>query len=275
MTMSNYFTENIKGDLVWMTADDFDDFSNVTHAFTTRYGGVSEGIFDSLNLGFGRGDVPERVEENYDIICSALGVSCGDIAATRQIHSDIVRKVSYADKKERLGDPTPYEADALITDEKNLILTILIADCIPVLFYAEDSNAIGAAHAGWRGTAADIVGKTVSALCDEYGGSADNIHAVIGEGIGVCCFETGREVYDAVEALGLSCGMDILAVDDCNGKYHIDLKEVNRQLLIRAGVPEDNISVSGECTRCLCDKYWSHRATHGERGTQAAMISLR
>ncbi|MBR6522102.1 MAG: laccase domain-containing protein, partial [Oscillospiraceae bacterium] len=88
------------------------------------------------------------------------------------------------------------------------------------------------------------------------------------------CFETGPEVYEAIAALGLECPMDAVATDDGNGKYHIDLKEVNRQLLMRAGVPDANIVISSECTKCSCDKYWSHRATNGERGTQAAFISL-
>lgn len=273
MTM-DYFTENIRGEQLWMTADNLDWFPNVVHAFTTREGGVSEGIYSSLNLGFNRGDDAEKVEENYRLICSAIGIDPANIVATRQIHSDIVRKVGAADKREKLSDPVPYEADALITNERDVALAVFIADCIPILLYAEDSVAIGAVHAGWRGTVADIVGKTVSALCGEYGGKPENIFAAIGEGIGRCCFETGAEVYEAVKALGLECDMDELATDDKNGKYHIDLKEVNRQLLIRAGVPDANIVISSECTRCSCDKYWSHRATNGERGSQAALISL-
>ncbi len=268
------FSENRKDSLVWMSSESLNAFPELLHGFTTRYGGVSEGIYSSLNLGFGRGDEAERVEENYRILCSALGLKTEDVIVTRQIHSDIVRKVSSADKKQRLSDPTPYEADALVTDEKGLVLTIFIADCIPVLLYAADSKAVGAAHAGWRGTVADIAGKTVETLCREYGGKTENIHAVIGEGIGRCCFETGPEVYKAVKALGLNCDMDVLAVDDRNGKYHVDLKEVNRQLLLCAGVPYGNITVSAECTRCMSDKYWSHRATNGERGVQAAFISL-
>ncbi|MBR6522781.1 MAG: laccase domain-containing protein, partial [Oscillospiraceae bacterium] len=231
--MMDYFTENMRGEQFWMTADNLDWFPNVVHAFTTREGGVSEGIYSSLNLGFNRGDDPEKVEENYRLICSAIGVDPHSIVATRQIHSDIVRKVGAADKRENLSDPVPYEADALITNEPDVTLAVFIADCIPVLLYAEDSVAIGAVHAGWRGTAADIVGKAVSALCSEYGGSPANIVAAIGEGIGKCCFETGPEVYEAIAALGLECPMDAVATDDGNGKYHIDLKEVNRQLLMR------------------------------------------
>ncbi len=272
--MMDYFTENMRGEQLWMTADNLDYFSNVRHAFTTREGGVSEGIYSSLNLGFSRGDEPEKVEENYRLICSAIGIDPMSIVATRQIHSDIVRRVGTADKRERLSDPVPYEADALITDERGVTLAVFIADCIPVLLYAEDSEAIGAVHAGWRGTVADIAGKTVDALCREFGGKPENVYAAIGEGIGVCCFETGLEVYEAVKALGLECPIETLAVDDNNGKYHVDLKEVNRQLLMRAGVPDANIVISSECTRCSCDKYWSHRATNGERGTQAALISL-
>lgn len=273
--MNNNFNENIKGEMSWMTADNLSAFTQIIHAFSTRRGGVSRGIYSSLNLGFGRGDAPELVSENYRLLCSALGISEQSIVSAKQIHSDMVRKVGAADKKQRLDEPTAYEADALITAERGISLAVFAADCIPILFFAPDSLAIAAAHAGWRGTVADIAGKTTRALCSEYGGKTENLQVAIGAGIGRCCFETGAEVYQAVAALGLECEAEALAVDDGNGKFHIDLKEVNRRLLIRAGVPQENIAVNSECTRCLCDKYWSHRATNGQRGVQAAIIALK
>jgi len=266
----NGFSENRRGTLRWMTADQLSGFAGVRHGFTTRFGGVSEGVYASLNLGLTRGDVPAKVRENYRIFGEAMELCPEHILFARQIHSDIVWKMGAENRWPVLSEPSPYEGDALITNEPGQPLMIFIADCIPILFYAADSHAVGAAHAGWRGTVADIAGKTARRLCEEYGGTAENLYAAIGAGISFCCFETGPEVYEAVKALGL----EEFARAKENGKYHIDLKAVNRALLIRAGIAPEHISVSEECTKCMPDKYWSHRATKGVRGSQAAFIML-
>ena len=270
----NGFIEKKRGELSWAEAESLSALPGLVHAFTNRSGGVSEGIWSSLNLGFTRGDEPGRVEENYRRLAVALGLDPARLVFTRQVHKDAVRPVTAADARNPLSAPVPYEADGLVTNEKGLALFTFIADCIPILLAAPGAEAVGAVHAGWRGTVADIAGKAVAALEREYGAEPRDIRAAIGPGIGLCCFETGPEVPEAVRALGLENAGDFIR-DDGNGKFHVDLKGVNRALLLRAGLAPEHIAVSPDCTRCQHEKYWSHRATNGQRGVQAAVIMLK
>lgn len=241
------------------------------HAFTTRFGGVSEGAFASLNLGENRGDSPEAVRENYRRLKAALGI--GKLCFTRQVHGTFVRPVTSADARESF-DPLPCACDGLVTDEPGLGLIIFIADCIPLLLHDPERGVIAAVHAGWRGSVGDIAGKAVQAMT-ALGAAPAHIRAAIGPGISRCCFETGPEVPEAVMAVLGREGREY--IDDPGretDKFFVDLKGVNRALLIRAGVEPDNIAVSDECTMCRPDKYWSHRHTGGLRGSQAAVIAL-
>ena len=165
------FLPQSRGELVWMTAPNL----SAVHAFTTRLGGVSEGIFASWNLGENRGDDPDRVRRNYALLGQALGFDYRDIVFTRQIHENNVRVVTAADRH-RLFTPVPYEADGLITDEKNVPLIIFTADCVPILLQDPVRGVIGAVHAGWRGSVLDIAGTairqmgTLFGMTDEYEG---------------------------------------------------------------------------------------------------------
>lgn len=244
---------------------------NTTHAFTTRMGGVSSGIYHSLNLGINRGDLPDSVRKNYDIICSELGFLPEKLVFSRQVHKDTVRIVTHDDSIGDIFSPIPYEADALVTTEKILPLIIFTADCIPILLYDPVSGCVGACHAGWRGTVMDIAGKTVNAMVSASCGKPENIQAAIGPGIGLCCFEAGSEVAEAVcQVLGSHIAEKYII--PMGEKFYIDLKAVNRELLLRAGL--NNIFVSDECTFCNHEKYWSHRYTAGNRGSQASIIMM-
>lgn len=263
------FTQRSDKGLIYMT----DDKITAAHAFTTRYGGVSSGACSSLNLGINRGDDAENVRKNYDIICSALGVSPERLLLSRQVHGDGIRAVSSADCRRDLFDDIPYEADGLITTEKNLPLFIFTADCIPILLHDPVLPAAGAVHAGWRGTVLDIAGRAVREMTDKFGSRPENIMAAIGPGISACCFETDGDVPEAVrKLLGSRAGEFIK--ESGGGKYKVDLKGVNRLCLESAGVLPENISISPECTVCKSEKYWSNRVTGGSRGSQAAIITL-
>lgn len=261
------FKENAAGNgVVYMTAPNI----SVTHAFTTRQGGVSEGIFSSLNLGEHRGDSEENVRENYRRLSEALGLST--VVFPRQVHGTTVRAVTARDGHELFSE-IPYEADGLVTAEKGVALVVFTADCIPILLHDPVRGAVGAVHAGWRGTARDIAGEGVRKMAECFGCDPKNIRAAIGPGIGKCCFETGPEVPEAVLA-ALPDGGSFVLPGNREGKYTVDLRGVNRALLIRAGVRPENIAVSNECTMCKREKYWSHRFTNGLRGSQASVIAL-
>jgi YfiH family protein len=242
------------------------------HAFTTRWGGVSTGALDSLNLGENRGDSEENVRENYRRVFGALGLPEQEACFTKQVHGSVVRLVTDADRR-ALFTPFPYEADGIVTNVRGLPLFCFTADCVPVLLCDPSAGAAGAIHCGWRSTAADILGEAVSKM-QALGARPENIRAAVGPAIELCCFETGPEVPEAVERLlgGDSGGVFFAAGD--TGKFMVDLKETNRRRLIRLGLRTENISVSDECTACNCGKYWSHRKTGGIRGSQAALIAV-
>ena len=259
--------------VTFLAADGFRAAGGVAHGFSTRIGGVSEGIFASLNLGTARGDDPERVRENYRRFCAAVGTDVNRLVTTSQVHGDVIRTATARDIKTDLFAPNGYECDGLITDRPGLALTIYSADCIPVLLYDPVRRVIAAVHAGWRGTAQDIAGKAVRRMQQDYGCRPENILAAIGPGISQCCFETHADVPDAMtDALGDLVIPYILCLE--NGKFRVDLKGINATLLTRAGVTADHIEVSTDCTACLHETYWSHRVTQGQRGSQAAMIQL-
>jgi len=253
------------GDLVYL----IDEQIPVPHAFTTRLGGVSQGIYESLNLGMALGDDPMAVAENYKRITDILGTKRERMVVSRQVHGDRVRVVGKADYFKDISHPFE-EGDALLTIEEDVTLAVFTADCIPILLWDGYTGAVSAIHAGWRSTVLDIVGLAVEKLC-AFASYPKHIRATIGPGIGVCCFETGQEVPEAVRKV-LGHEAETCITDRGAGKSMVDLKEVNRCLLIRAGLSPDQITVSHYCTMCNPDLFWSHRVTEGKRGVQAAII---
>lgn len=264
------FTERSSGAVRWLSSDAL-DAEGVVNAFTTRLGGVSSGEFESLNLAVSRGDSRECVQTNYELICSALGITPEKLVFSRQVHGESVRAVTGEDCKGDIFAPVPYEADGLITDERGLPLIIHIADCEGILLFCRRPAAIGAVHAGWRGTVADIAGKAVSAMSERYGCAPSDIIAALAPCASVCCYEVGEEVVSAIRALPIDSEPYIVPTSEGHAK--VDLKGINAALLRRAGVSD--ISVCPDCTMCLPDKYWSHRRTNGHRGVQACIICMK
>jgi len=237
------------------------------HAFTTRLGGVSEGIFSSMNIAMHRGDEAKNVIKNYEILAENIGFDVNDLVLTRQTHSDIVRVVTKADAC-GLDHHAYSESDALITNDAGCALVVFTADCTPILLWDSVTGAVGAVHAGWRGTVSDIAGKTVRKMVTEFGCDPRKIRAAIGPNIGFCCFETDRDVPDAVLAQFGEDAEEFIVESD--GKFRVDLKAVNALALRRSGV--ESIEISNECTMCSSDRYWSHRITGNNRGSQGAII---
>ena len=240
-----------------------------THAFTTRIGGVSGGIYESLNLAQRAGDEPDKVMENYTRICEALGISTDDLVRSTQVHGTHIRLVT-RDDCGGLLKPNEPQADGLATNSSGVALMVFAADCVPILLYDPVQKAVGAVHAGWRSTTANIVGAAVQKMETEFGCSPADIKAAIGPCISKCCFETDSDVSDAVQE-AIPHFAD-LCITQYGSKFMIDLKEINRILLSKSGIVD--ISISDECTSCSSEKYWSHRKTKGQRGSQVALIQL-
>jgi len=218
------FTENNQDGVVYMTAPNI----QTTHAFTTRFGGVSSGIFESMNLAFRTGDPPENVKENYSVLCRALGISTEDIVCSNQVHSDYIR-IATRDDCVGLFSPAQsalakaHRADGLITQSPGVALMIFTADCVPILLHDPVLGVIGAVHAGWRGTAMDIAATAVRLMKSRFNCSPADIRAAIGPCISKCCYETDSDVADAIRETLPD------AADDCltrsGDKYMVDLKE--------------------------------------------------
>ena len=248
-----------------------DLLGDVPHGFSTRRGGVSPAPWDSLNLDSRRGDSTENVQQNFRLLCGALEVDVQRAVLSKQVHRDDVRLVTAEDAGKGLWRPQDYEsADALITNVPSLPLFVFSADCGVILLHDPIRHAIGAVHAGWRGTVMGIVKKTVEAMHRAYGTEPADLRCAIGPSIGKCCFETDEDVPAALRE---TLGADAEGFMEWNGrKWHIDLKAVNRYWLEKAGV--SHIELCDHCTYCLPELYWSHRRTGLQRGEQAAVIAL-
>lgn len=262
------FHVNHSGDLEYLTSPLIID---TPHCFSTRFGGVSEGALASLNLGVHRGDKPANVLENYRRLSEAVGFDPKRTVFTKQIHSDIIERVGVSDCGRGLIVPVENGCDGLVTNEPEVVLTVFSADCTPVLLYDPVAKAVGAVHAGWRGTAAAIAAKAVERMAAEFGSKPENIRAAIGPCISQCCFETDRDVPEAMlNAFGDAAKE---AIRETGSKYYVNLKALNMLALTRAGVRQ--IDIATECTACEPNRFWSHRRVGNARGSLAAMILLR
>ncbi len=263
------FREIRVGELMYMRADNID----AVHGFTTRYGGVSEGAYASLNLSFSSGDEAARVHENYRILGETVGIDVYHAGYTRQVHGNAVRIVTH-EESGAPGDRVPEDSDAVVTNAEGLTVFCFTADCVPILMYEPLARVAAAAHCGWRGSVSDMVGATVAAM-QSLGAQPEHIRAAIGPSISQCCFETEADVPEAVDKWLGESGKEFYVYDKSRKKYMVDIKGANVRRLLDLGLSAQHIEQSEECTMCLDEKYWSHRgAKGGARGTQAAFIVL-
>ncbi len=250
------------------------------HAFATRRGGISTNEHTkSLNLAFGRGDGDVVVLENLEIFAKEVGFDPHDVISLPQIHSDRIFKVTKTDCGKGYYIRGEIESgDGYITCEHGVVLGIKTADCVPILFEAEKNGeiiAVGAVHAGWRGTVSNIAGKCVERLCCEFGAEKEAIRAAIGPCIHSCCYEVSRDVFSAVaEGLGKDIASEFVIPTGFEDKYMCDLAGINREVLIRHGVLPENIEIINECTCCQPHKFFSHRYSNGQRGTMLNVIFM-
>ncbi len=247
----------------------------LNHAFSTRLGGVSQGEFSSMNLNFNRGDPDGNVLQNYHRFCRAAGFSYDGLVAAAQDHHTEIRCVTRKEAGVGIWKPRDRESvDGLLTQEPGVTLVTYYADCVPLYFVDPVNRAIGLAHAGWRGTVAEMGARMVAAMQEQFGSDPAQLLAAIGPSIGACCYEVDAPVIERVAALpgipSSACLRDL-----GNGKAMLDLWELNRQILRRAGIPEQRIFVGGVCTRCHSDLLFSHRVMGAKRGGMAAMMAIR
>jgi YfiH family protein len=257
----------------WMS-----EFPKLLAGFSSRKGGTSGQPFTSLNLGLHVGDSDETVVNNRQRLAKELGVSFSSWTCAEQVHGNSIMIVNSKDRGKGKSDRTDaiQSVDGLLTIEKNLLLTAYFADCVPLYFYDQTLQIIGLAHAGWKGTVSGIAGEIVEQMKIQFKSKPENIKAAIGPSIGQCCYEVDDVVADQVKGIIAPNGEANIAIfQKENGKFMLDLRESNRQILLKAGILPYHIELTRRCTGCQNDSFYSHRKENGKTGRMAAWIGLR
>lgn len=264
------------GEVLYLSYPMLENTGLIKHGFSTRVGGVSEGIFSSMNLGFSRGDREEAVRENFRRMAEAIGVEADSLVFAAQTHTTNVRQVTEADKGKGILCPVDYkDVDGLITNEKGICLTTFYADCVPLFFVDPVHKAIGLSHSGWRGTVGKMGQETLRSMKAAYGTEAGDVIAAIGPSICQDCYEVSEDVIDRFREAFAKENWDRIFYRKENGKYQLDLWKANEIVLLEAGVKKEHLAVTNVCTNCNSDVLFSHRATKGERGSLAAFLALK
>jgi len=255
------------------------DGADVLHGFSTRAGGVSTLAHTaSMNIARGRGDSDETVLRNIGILARSVSdgtLGAADTVYAHQIHSAKIRLVTAAERGQGVTLPAGEDGDGFITADPGVLLMISMADCTPILFSAlrsDGSGIVSAVHAGWRGCAAGIAPEALRLMCG-MGGELPSVRCAIGQAIRGCCYEVKEDFRDVVRALR----GEIFAqkhIRSRGGKLFADVPEMNRCLLLDAGLREDQIDLSPRCTACSPDEFHSHRASRGLRGAMGAVIAI-
>ena len=249
--------------------------SFITHAFTTRMGGVSTGDCTSMNLSFTRGDDEAAVRENYRRIAAALGTDAKQFVCSDQTHTTNVRRVTKADAGKGVVIPKDYtDVDGLITNEPGIVLSTFYADCVPLYFVDPVHRAIGLSHSGWRGTVNKMGQVTIEAMKREFGSRAADLYCAIGPSICQDCYEISRDVAEEFMKAFPEHVNDIL-LQKSEEKFQLDLWKANEIVMLESGVLPEHLAVTNICTCCNPTELFSHRASKGKRGNLAAFLMIK
>lgn len=243
------------------------------NAVSTRLGGISSGSYGSLNLALHVGDDQQNVITNRRIFCKALGLDFSRLTTAQQVHADGVEviKEQHAGKGSLVYDDSLPNTDALITNVPNIPIMLCYADCVPIIIADPVNRAVGVVHAGWKGTVALIVRKTIQAMQKEFGTAAKNCLAGIGPAIGPCCYQVDSVVVDKLIE-NFSEWQTVVTA--CNGMWNLDLWKANRLQLEQCGIPELNIVSCNICTSCNRSLFYSYRADEKITGRLAAAVVI-
>ena len=248
----------------------------VEHCFTTRIGGVSKGIYESLNLSFTRGDEDAAVRENFRRLAGAMKTDVSKFVFTDQTHTTNVRRVTAEDAGKGIVKERDYtDIDGLITNEPGLVLSTFYADCVPLYFVDPVHRAIGMSHSGWKGTVGKMGAATITAMKREFGTEAKDLVCAIGPSICQDCYEVSEDVIRQFQKNFPEDCWDALFYQKENQKYQLNLWKANELIFYEAGILPEHIAVTNVCTHCNPDILFSHRTTGNERGTLSAFLALK
>ena len=251
----------------------------LTHAISTRLGGVSAAPYDSLNLGLHTDDKEKNVLANRQMFLNAIGLDINKTVTAKQIHKD---KIYIVEKEDNIRGATSYsnaidDTDALVTNLNGVPLSLFFADCVPIILYDPVQKAIGISHAGWQGTVLNIAQKTVLKMKDSFNSNPSDILVAIAPSIGPCCYEVDDKIYKEFKN---STYNQLPEKQFSNlftpkkDRYHLNLQDTNKADLIISGIQPSNIYISNICTSCHNDTYFSHRKDNGTTGRFSAVVCL-
>jgi polyphenol oxidase len=299
--------EQQQGEVRYMQFSHYLQFPEITHGSFTRLGGYSKTPYWGLNVSYSIGDDFENVLRNRLRALQALHIETYPCATLWLIHGAEVATLStdawddwgtdwahrsyQVDRHELIWTTKPRrKADAIITRQRGVALTMSSADCVPLMFYDPVEGVIGMAHAGWRGTARGIAAATIDAMCEQFGSQPRNIYACLGPSIGSCCYEVTEEVqrlflgkkeFDTLPTdvkyrnlVRESAVFVVRHLPDHNS-LRLDFWETNRNQLLMAGVLREHIELPGACTSCEKTRFFSHRGEHGKAGRFPSILALR
>ncbi|OME82968.1 multicopper polyphenol oxidase [Paenibacillus sp. FSL A5-0031] len=274
--------QSAKGPSLFLLSEWESRYGRLNAGFTGRQGGVSESHFSSLNMGLHVKDQDAAVISNRRLLTDAIGWPFEAWTCAEQVHGNRVWQVTEADKGKGRNslDDVLRDCDAIMTNVPGVLLTSFYADCVPLYFYDPEHDAVALAHAGWKGTVQQIAVETVQAMEQAYGTDPKALVAAIGPSIGGCCYEVDGPVIEQVQALLTDLSLSQEEADSMlklseNGKANLDLKEINRQIMIKAGILPIRIELTEWCTGCGRDLFFSHRKEGGLTGRMASWIGIR
>lgn len=248
----------------------------VHHGFSTRLGGVSTGIFNSMNLSFVRGDDEQLVQENYTRISRAIGVKKEKMVCSKQTHTTNVLVVN----EEHIGNGITREnelddIDGMVTNIPGVCLSTFYADCVPLYFVDGAKNVIGLSHSGWKGTVGKMGAVTIQTMVEEYGCDPKDIRAAIGPSICQDCYEVSEDVIQEFQDAFNEEHWEHLFYKKENGKYQLNLWKANEIILLESGIMPEHMAITNVCTCCNPEVLFSHRASKGQRGNLGAFLALK
>lgn len=245
------------------------------NGFSTRIGGVSEGIYEAMNLSFTVGDSENAVRKNFDIFGRALGISLQDMVYSHQTHTTNVLRIHTVQKGMGILKERDFsDIDGLVTNEPGVCLVTSYADCVPLYFVDVKNKAIGLSHSGWRGTVGNICRNTVNTMKEEFGSEPNDLITCIGPSICMDCYEVSSDVAEQFENNYTAKQLEQILMKKDNGKYQLNLHMANYYNMVNCGIPEENISIPDLCT--CCNRTWlhSHRGSSGKRGGLCAFLEI-
>jgi hypothetical protein len=246
------------------------DLAELAAGFTTRNGGSSRPPYNSLNLGFGSGDQRSQVEANRAVVARSFGLEPHLFLTVKQVHGSEILVIDQPNPE--VSHFQRVESDAIITNQRNILLGILVADCFPVILYDRNKHVAAVIHLGWRGTAAGLLERTVMAMCEIFGCQAADISAGIGPGIAAHNYEVDRPVRDCFrQGTG---HWPRIAREVSLGHWQLDLQQSIALQLDAAGIARAAVDTVAECTCCHKETFFSYRRDQGKTGRQMGFVLL-